>query len=113
MIGEAITGERNVTLYEVKYILAERKKVSELKYEQEQSSKYANNFCKVKKPELQKLTTELEKIPGINTDLRVKIIDVLPRHIEVMKALMEKGMEATDAELEQAQSAVNEIIHKK
>lgn len=112
MIGEEIVGDRTVSLLEVKEILQKRKREGELKYEQENSLKYATTFVKAKKPQLKKLETELEKIPGINAELKMKILDILPKHFEVMQVLVEKGMEVEEESLKKAQELVSKIIYK-
>jgi len=108
MIGEELLSRKPVTLSKVKNILKKRKEESELTYEQEETLKYASAFCKVTKKQRDKIMEELLKLETINEELAVKIIDLLPQEIEIMKILPEKKSEVKEEDL----VAALEIVKK-
>ncbi len=108
MIGEELISRKPITLSKVKNILKKRKEESELTYEQEETLKYATTFCKVTKKQRDKIMEELLKLETINEELAVKIVDILPRDIEIMKILPEKKSEVKEEDL----VAALEIVKK-
>lgn len=108
MIGEELLSRKPLTLSKVKNLLKKRKEESELTYEQEETLKYASTFCKVTKKQRDKIMEELLKLETINEELAVKIIDLLPQEIEIMRMLPEKKDEVKEEDL----VAALEIIKK-
>lgn len=81
-----------LTLAEVKDLLgkaeAER---GELTYEQKLALEHARRFAKVKPEDVPKIRDELKAIPKIDDAIAVRIIDLVPRHADDVKALMAKS----------------------
>jgi DNA-directed RNA polymerase subunit F len=110
MIGEKIIERKNICLAEIEKLLSERKKEKELTYEQETSLKYAKNFSKISVKEAQKIYEELMKLDGMTDRLAVKIIDIMPKHIEIMKNLPLKEEEVKEETLMQAFEIIKKYL---
>ncbi|MCX8190187.1 MAG: RNA polymerase Rpb4 family protein [Candidatus Diapherotrites archaeon] len=108
MIGEQLISREPVTLSKAKNLLEKRKLDSELSYEQEEALKYAKIFSKVTKKQRDKIMEELNKLGKIRPELAVKIVDILPQDIEILRLLPDKKDELKDEDLE----AVLQIIKK-
>ena len=108
MIGEQILSKKPITLSKAKNLLEKRKEASEPTYEQEEALKYAKTFSKVTKKQRDKIMEELLKLETIDEELAVKIIDILPHDIEVMKILPEKKAAVKEEDL----AAALEIVKK-
>lgn len=108
MIGEKILKKRHVSINEVKELLTKRKAEKELTYEQDTSLKYAKNFSKLTEKQSKKIYAELMEIKGMTERLAIKIIDILPKDIEVMKILPLKEEEITN----EALTTALEIVKK-
>ena len=125
VIGEKITGEKPLTLTEIKEFLTERKKEKELTYEQDLAMKYAKKFAKVTISQAEKIREELLKLKPFDElaktgsalgqdehaalnrervrDLEyavTKIIDILPQAKEVLLLVMPKGIELDSEAIE-------------
>ena len=99
MIGEKLLDQRFVALAEMKEMLEERKKDKELNYEQDIALKYAKKFAKVTLKESEKIAEELSKIPSLNQELVVKIIDLLPAKREILELVIQKGAQVQEEDL--------------
>jgi len=99
-------------LGEVKELLKERKKEKELTYEQEQAYKYASTFAKLTKKQREKLFAELIQIDSITDELAIKIVDIMPAEIEIMKLIPGKEDEVKEDDLEKAFELVKKYIKK-
>jgi len=113
MIGEQLISREPVTLSKVKNLLEKRKLESELSYEQEEALKYAKTFSKVTKKQRDKILEELLKLETIKKELAVKIVDILPQEIEIMRLLPEKKDEVKDEDLQAALEIVKKYGPKK
>ncbi len=91
MIGKRQVSARDVPLFEVKEILAERNKEGDLTYEQQQAFDYAKKFAKVTPAKGGKLLSELQAIDGLDDDFITKAIDVLPADLNTAKLILYKG----------------------
>ncbi len=112
MIGEEFVSRKPVTLGKVKEILKERKKEKDLTYEQDQAYKYASTFSKLTMKQQEKLFSELIGIDTINEGLAVKIIDILPPEIEIMKLIPTKEDAVTEEDLKKAFEIVSKYVKK-
>lgn len=99
MIGEKLLEKRPVSLAEVKELISERKKDKDLSYEQDLTAKYAKRFAKVSLAQAKKLESDLKEIEGLNEELVVKIIDILPEKKEKLFLLMPKEVVLGEASL--------------
>jgi len=113
MIGEEFIGRKPVTLAEVKQLLKARKKDKELTYEQDQTYKYASTFAKLTLKQREKLFSELMKLETMNEALAVKILDLLPKDIEVIKLLPEKSEGVSEEDLAKALEIIQKYAVKK
>lgn len=102
MIGEEVILRKPITLSKAKNLLAKRKELSEPIYEQEEALKYAKTFSKVTKKQRDKIMEELLKLETINEELAVKIIDILPKELEIIKLLPEKKENVSEEDLAKA-----------
>lgn len=102
MIGEQLLSSRPITLVRVKNILMNKKKLKELNYEQDLTSKYATSFSKLTKRETKSLMKELKGISSLDREMRVKITDLLPQSMEILKLLVLKDSKVPEADLQQA-----------
>ena len=106
MIGEKILHQKPVTLSEVKQLLAERKKVKDLSYEQDLTYKYAKKFSKLSPKDTEKLLGELRPIVGLSDAMAVKIVDLLPERKEILEMLFPKESKISDSTIEKILSLV-------
>lgn len=100
MIGEKMLGKKPVNLTEVKQLLAERKREKDLSYEQDITLKYAKKFSKLTLSQAQKLESELKKIEGLNDELIVKIMDILPGKKETLQLVIPKETVLNEASMQ-------------
>ena len=91
MLEQKIIESKPVSLVEVKELLKERAKAGELTYEQTLTQKYASKYAKLTQAKANKLQNELNSINGMNEDLAIKIIDILPIEMEVLELLIPKN----------------------
>ena len=101
MIGKKLVSQKNVPLFEMKEILAERSKEGELNYEQQQAFDYSKKFSKVTPAKGEKLLKELRAVEGLDEDFITKVVDVLPADIDTARLVSFKGSELDDAKLKQ------------
>lgn len=90
MIGKKTLEDRDITLSNVKNILAKRKKEGELSYEQKAALDYSSEFGTGKVTSARKLVKELEKIEPIDNATAVMIADVKPKDKDDLRVIMEK-----------------------
>ena len=112
MIGEEFLGRKPVTLSKVKNILKERKKEKEFTYEQEQTFKYASTFAKLSEKKEEKLFAELLKLETITEPFAVKIVDLVPAEMEIMKLIPEKKEDVNEEDLKKALELVRKYSSK-
>ncbi len=91
MIGKRQVSAKDVPLFEVKELLAERNKEGELTYEQQQAFEYSKKFAKVTPAKGEKLLSELQAIDGLDDDFITKAIDILPSDLDTAKLILVKG----------------------
>ena len=105
-----IDSSRPVPLTDVKEILREREKEEgELAYEQAQSLENADKFAESTPAKAKKLISEIEKGGKIPLETAVKIVDIMPKHVSTLKAILIKDkVELSDGELE----AVIKLLNK-
>jgi DNA-directed RNA polymerase subunit F len=96
------TSSEAVSLAEVKDALKKREKESEeLAYEQAQSLEHADKFSEVTPAKAKKLISEIRKNEKIPEETAVKIVDIMPKHVSTLKAILIKdNVELSDEELE-------------
>jgi DNA-directed RNA polymerase subunit F len=96
-----IVESRPVPLSEVKKLLSERKKHSELEYEQEQAADHADKFAKRTPEATTKLVKELtSKFLVLDAETALKLTDIAPKYTETIKAtLLRKKVELNDEEM--------------
>ena len=90
MIGKKLLDDRDITLSDVKNILAKRKKEGELSYEQKSALDYSSEFGTTKVTSARKMVKELEAIEGIDTQTAVMIADIKPKDKDDLRVIMEK-----------------------
>ncbi len=96
-----IDSSKPVPLSEVKEILKKREKEEELAYEQAQSLENADKFANSTPAKTKKLISEIEKDGKIPSETAVKIVDIMPKHVSTLKAILIKDkVELSDEELE-------------
>ncbi|HZX19463.1 MAG TPA: DNA-directed RNA polymerase subunit F [archaeon] len=91
MIGKKIIEQKNIPLYEIKEVLAERNKEGELRYEQQAAFDYSKKFAKVTPAKGEKLFKDLQAIEGLDDEYIVKAIDLLPMDLETARLINPKG----------------------
>lgn len=101
MIGKGISFKKEMPLYEVLDILEQRKEKAELGYEQKLTYEYCKKFSKLPKTKAAKLIEELKAVEGMDEHLAIKIVDILPEKIEVLKLLVPKGSKLKDEKLQE------------
>ena len=90
MIGEKILEQRPASLKEVDGLLVERKKEKELTYEQDLTLKYSKKFSKLTDAKYKKIVKDLSTVEGLEDELIVKIIDIVPADKNILDLLLEK-----------------------
>jgi len=96
VLEEKVLGKKAVTLSEVKDLLKERGKESELSYEQGVTLKYAEKFAHLAKTKAAKLVEELQEIDGMTREFAVKLVDVMPKTIEVFELMVPKNAKLSE-----------------
>jgi len=97
-----ITSSKPITLSEAKNILEKRKKEAELEYEQQQAFEHTEQFAHLEPKAAKKLVDELMKNEKVNIDTAIKIVDIMPKKPETLKAILLKDkIEMTDEEITQ------------
>jgi DNA-directed RNA polymerase subunit F len=93
MIGKELTGQRDVTLVEVKNILEKRKREvdKELSYEQKVTYEYAKGFSNLPVTKAKKLVEDLMKaVEKLDENSAVMIANLLPETKEDLMIIIEK-----------------------
>jgi len=97
-----IVSSKPITLSEAKSILEKRKKEADLEYEQQQSLEHAEKFAKIEVKAAKKLVDELMKNEKLSIDTAIKIVDIMPKKPETLKAILLKDkIEMSDEEMTQ------------
>ena len=91
MLEQKIIESKPISLVELKELLKERSKAGELTYEQNLTLKYASKYAKLSKAQTNKLINELNAVEGMNEELGIKIVDILPAELEVLELLIPKN----------------------
>ncbi|MCX6802819.1 MAG: DNA-directed RNA polymerase subunit F [Candidatus Diapherotrites archaeon] len=113
MIGEEFVSRKPVTLVEVKAILKERKREDkEPTYEQDQANKYVGNFAKLTDKQREKVFEELKALESLDEKSIVKIMDVMPSEIEIMKISVEKKEGLKEEDLVKALEIIKKYVAK-
>ena len=96
-----IKSSKTLTLSEVNDMLLKRQKDSELGYEQVETLAYCEKFVKIDAKAAQKLLNALIKEnEKISHDAAVRIVDIMPKKIDTLKAvLMKDKIELNEEEL--------------
>ena len=111
MIGKGIEGKRLVSSAEVYEILEDRKKDSDLGYEQKLTYEYLDNVKKVIKlsaEHAKKMKKELEEI-GLSEKVAIKIADIVPLNMDQLKQILVLEKKAVEEDV--AKKAL-EIVEK-
>ncbi len=82
--------KRYVSIPEVKEILQEINKTNELNNLQKNTLKYAEDFSKVPLKKVKKLREELLKLDFIDEKFATKLIDIVPKNYEEIRAIFQK-----------------------
>lgn len=82
--------KRYVSVPEVKEILEEINKKNELSNLQKNTLKYAEDFSKVPLKKVKKLREELLKLDFIDEKYATKLIDIVPKNYEEIRAIFQK-----------------------
>ncbi|MEM0360041.1 MAG: DNA-directed RNA polymerase subunit F [Candidatus Diapherotrites archaeon] len=113
MIGEEFVSRKPVSLVEVKAILKARKREDkEPTYEQEQAAKYAATFAKLTDKQREKIYEELKAISSLDEKNIVKIIDIMPSEMEIMKITVDKKEGVTEEDMAKALEIVRKYVSK-
>jgi DNA-directed RNA polymerase subunit F len=110
MIGKEIIDKKPVSLVKIKEILKERNKEGELTYEQKTTYDYVKKFAKLTAAKQKKLLADLQSIEGIEEAFALKISDVLPDNLEVLKLMAHKNSKASEDDLKKAFDVVKKYI---
>jgi len=108
MIEKEIIETKEIPIFQVWELLNERKKAGDLNYEQELAFKYAQKFKKLAGSKVDKLLKQLDEVPELTLNLKIKIIDILPEDLLTLKLLIPKGIAIDDAKLEEIVKLVKE-----
>ena len=106
-----IVSSRPVSMATVKKILDKRSKDEELGYEQTQSLEYATKFDKFDEKQAIKLVEEIAKNGRVNEETAIKIVDVMPKHLDTLKAILLKDKtELSEEELSHVFSIIQKAL---
>jgi len=97
-MARKILEEQPVSMSQVEAMLKERKKDSELIYEQKKTLQYAKEFAKIDEKKAEELIAELEAAK-IERKVAVKVADIMPRNKSELRILFEKHHSPTEAEI--------------
>jgi len=106
MIGKKLLASKPVTLSEVKEYLKERSEQGELTYEQNLTSEYVKKYAKLAKTKAAMLLEELNAIEGLGEEIAVKIVDMMPQNLDVLRLLVPKGAKLKEEDLQAILKAV-------
>lgn len=109
MIGKAVLNKRIVSIQEVLEILENRKKESELGYEQELAYEHAKKFSRITKQKSEKLLKELEEIKKLSEEARIKIVEILPKNEDTLRQIIANEPYTLDeSEIKRIMELINE-----
>lgn len=108
MIGKKLLASKPVTLSDVKEYLKERSEQGELTYEQNLTNDYVKKYAKLAKTKAAKLFEQVMAIEGINEEIAVKIVDLMPQNLDVLKLLVPKGAKVKEEDLQAILKAVKD-----
>ncbi|MBI2079662.1 hypothetical protein HYT84_02770 [Candidatus Micrarchaeota archaeon] len=95
-----VNSSKAVSLAEVKEILKKREGSEELGYEQKQTVEYLDKFADSEKKDADKWMAELMKNERVTLETAVKIVDLKPKRIETLKAILTKDkVDLTEEEM--------------
>lgn len=96
-----IKSSKSLTLSEVNDALLKRKKDSDLGYEQSEALAYSEKFVKIDARAAQKLVNEIMKENKISQELATKLVDIHPKKLDTLKAILLKDkIELNEEELD-------------
>jgi DNA-directed RNA polymerase subunit F len=90
--------EEFLTLAEIKELLTKEQKNRTLTTEQNYSLEHSTRFAKLSSKDAKKLVKELEKIEPLNKVQACKIVDLMPKYPEEIKAVFLKERVTIDDE---------------
>ncbi|MDO8427680.1 MAG: DNA-directed RNA polymerase subunit F [Candidatus Diapherotrites archaeon] len=99
LIGEQLLERKFLTLTEVKDLLNKRKKEKELTYEQDMALKYSKQFAKLTPAQTKKMIGELKEFPEITEEMAVKIADMVPSEMPILKLIIPKEVKISEESL--------------
>jgi len=108
MIGKKLLASRPVALADVKEYLKERSEQGELTYEQNLTNDYVKKYAKIAKTKAAKLLEYLNTIEGMNEEIAVKVLDLMPQNLDVLRLLVPKSAKVKDEDLQAILKAVKE-----
>jgi DNA-directed RNA polymerase subunit F len=82
--------EECLTLAEIKELLQKEQKKRELTLEQKYALEHAEKFAKLKAKDAKKLVKELEMIEPVTDLIACKLVDLMPRYPEEVRAVFSK-----------------------
>ena len=97
----------DITVTDMKKILADKAKDKELNYEQKLAFEYTKQFAKITSAQAAKLKTSLKEKFNMSDELATKLVDILPNKME-LDIIFEKDQDMT----EEQKMEVHEIIEK-
>jgi DNA-directed RNA polymerase subunit F len=103
--------EECLTLAEIKELLQKEQKKRELTMEQNYALEHAQKFAKLKAKEARKLANELEKIEPVTDIIACKLVDLMPRYPEEVRAVFSKERAViTDDDIKEILGKVAEYL---
>ena len=111
ILEETVEEGRLVSLAEVKSMLEKaQKERAELTYEQKIALEHAKRFARVDAKVARKLTEAvLAALPGVEEKFALRVADLLPQHVDDVKAIFQKSRhELADADVAKVLALVDE-----
>ncbi|MCK4266229.1 MAG: RNA polymerase [Thermoplasmata archaeon] len=90
--------EEHLTLAEIKELLQKEQKIRELTMEQKYALEHSEKFAKLKAKEAKKFVKELVKIEQVTEGIACKLVDLMPRYPEEVRAVFSKERAVTTEE---------------
>jgi DNA-directed RNA polymerase subunit F len=97
-----VVSEKPVSLSEVIALLKKRQREGELGYEQTNTLQYAEKFSKLDLREATALAKELAKMDVFTEAQLVKLVDLLPKKEEELKAIVGKDVSLGEERVKEA-----------
>jgi DNA-directed RNA polymerase subunit F len=113
MIGEQLLDRRTLSLTEVKELLSKRLKEKELTYEQDMALKYSKQFAKLTPAQVKKALEELMAVEGMLEDIAIKVADILPTEMSVLKLVVPKEVSLPEDVLTKALERIQKYSKEK